>query len=94
MPLREPGSSSSGLHGPALFLSDHPAAYWLSLLAASAALALFIRRAVTSHGRQRWLWFALSGEQLVQVIGIATLRSRAYRRAHPAEVEICDYHRG
>jgi hypothetical protein len=79
MPLREPGSSSSGLRGPALFLTDHPTAYWLSFLAASAALALFIRRAAASRGRQRWLWFALSGEQLVQVIGIATLRSRARR---------------
>jgi len=79
MPLREPGSSSSGPRGPTLFLTEHPTAYWLSLLAASGALALFIRRAATSHGRQRWLWFALSGEQLVQVIGIATLRSRVHR---------------
>jgi hypothetical protein len=79
MPLQEPGSSSSGLRGPTLFLAEHPTAYWLSLVAASAALALFVHRAATARGRQRWLWYALSGEQLVQVLGLATLRLRAHR---------------
>jgi uncharacterized membrane-anchored protein len=84
MPPREPEASSFAPRGPALFLAEHPTAYWFSLLAASVALVLFLRRAAASHGPRRWLWLVLSGEQLVQVVGIATLRSSAQRESSSA----------
>ena len=79
MPRSRPGRWSIELRDPALCLAEHPAAYWTSLLAAGVALVLFLHRALATHGRQRWLWIALSCEQAVQVIGIAALRSRAHR---------------
>jgi hypothetical protein len=74
MTRREAGLWSGELRGPGLFLADHAAFRRSSLLAAGIALALFARRAVSSHGWRRWLWIALAAGQFVQLIGIARLR--------------------